>query len=161
MAATSFTADLREDEGIALPWPGDKCHVLKRIVDFSEAANHLQSDEAMALFNIPAFVCVKEVGFRLITAEAEIATSCYLGAFTVTAAGVATEIDEDGFAADVVFNGTVGYITPDVDAAYMVGGSGKQGYKSTVDWVIAFTNKDSGECHEAKVEFYAICVDLR
>lgn len=161
MTATTITVNLISNDGIALPWPGDKCFVMKRIVDFSVVANYLAQNQAMALFNLPAFVCAKEVGFRLITADADIATSSYLGVVTIASTGVITEVDEDGFAADVVFNGTVGYIAPDVDAAYMPNGSGGCGYKGLVDSLIIFTNKDTDTVNGAKVEFYAICIDLR
>lgn len=145
-----------------LSWPPGKCFVLKRTVDFTVAANQLVQNGIMALFEIPAHVKVREVGMRVITADADLATSGYFGAYTrVAATSTITVVDEDGFAVTGQVMNATGYVAMDVDAAYNPQGTTARGYVSTSPWYVTFTNKDTDTINEAVVEFFAICEDLR
>ena len=155
-----FTVN-KTDNLPVLSWPPGKTFVLKRTVDFSVAANQLVQNGIMALFEIPAYIKVREVGMRVITADADLATSGYLGAYSrVAATSTITAIDADGFGVTGEVMNATGYVAMDVDAAYNPQGTGANGYVATSPWYVTFTNIDTDTINEAEVEFFAICEDL-
>ena len=158
----AFTVDLTEDEGVAMPFDGlNKHFVVKKVVDFSEAANHLTNAQIMALMNIPAGVLVREVILKVTTSADSDTTTFEVGAYTKAA----VEIDGHGFIyAKNPYQATVpAYVRdPDVDthAIYAIA-DGTAGYVSGSDWVLTCANSDAQELDNGVIEFMVVCIDLR
>lgn len=152
-----FTVN-KTDNRAMLSWPRGKTFVLKRRVDFSE--DNLAQNGIMALFMIPAYVKVREVFMRVITADSDWNTSGLLGAYSRSGTTISA-IDADGFAVTGQTGTTTGYKAMDVDAVYNPAGTGANGYVATSEWYVTFTNLDADTINEAVVDFIAICEDLR
>lgn len=158
----AFTVDLTGDVGVALPWDGlNKHFVLKKTVDFSEAANHLANAEIMALMPIPAGVLVREVIAKITTSADSDTTTFEVGSFTT--AEVA--IQEHGFLyAQNPYQATVpAYVRDtavDTHAVYALT-DGTAGYVGASDWILGFTNTDAQELDNGVIEFMVVCIDLR
>lgn len=131
----------------------DKLYVLQKYVDFTDTDNALANAETMGIFDIPAGVLVREVGMWVITADADI-SDVDMGSYSTAGVAVgattfvgSATIASTGWKRDVLgqtysFDGTAGYI-------------------SASDWSIGFSNNDAQTINEAKIMFFAICIDLR
>jgi hypothetical protein len=158
----AFTVDLTGDVGVAMPFDGSNKHfVVKKVVDFSEAANHLTQNQIMGLLTIPGGVLVREVIAKITTSADSDTTT-----FEVGACGTdESEIDIHGFIyAKNQYQATVpAYVRdPDVNthAIYALA-DGTAGHVQAADWVLTFKNTDSEEMDNGVIEFMVICIDLR
>lgn len=151
----AFTVDLTEGEGTVMPVDGVVKHfVLKREVDFTVTANQLVNTGTMALFDIPAYVLVREVFIVVKTADADV-TTVDVGSYSTAGVAVAAT----GFMDDATL-ATTG-IKRDVAGGTYAITDGTAGYVAAADWAIGLYNADADTINEAVVEFYAECVDLR
>lgn len=158
----TFTIDPLTDDGYAPSWDGsNRFGILKKQIDFSETANNLVQNGIVPIFKIPAHVRVTRVQMYVDTADTDIATSGYLGAYSRNETTLAiTEIDADGFGVTGQVMSSTGYVAQDVDAVYNGQGSAP-GYVSTSAWYVTFTNIDTDTINEAVVTFIAEYVDYR
>jgi hypothetical protein len=133
--------------GICKPAVGlDKFYVMHNYIDFTVTANQLANGETGAIFDIPANTMVLYVLARVATADAQIADT------DLGIEGATT----DGFL-DAMNITTTGWKT-DVDEAYSIAAAAP--FVSTSNSVVLFTNSGGATLNEAKLHFYAICVDL-
>ena len=154
-----FTVSKVANDNYALAWPGNKLTVLTKTVDFSVAANALAgSGGVMGIFKIPAKVKVIQFGMRVITADTDV-TTVDLGIYTEDPTTLAiTEVDLDGLGVSMTIAST-GYVAMDVDAAMNPQGSAA-GYIVAADSVLSIYNADTDAINGAKIEFFAILVDV-
>jgi len=152
----AFKVNLCTNQRPALPWDGRNKHfVMKKRVDFTQAANQLATDEIMALFDVPAGVLVEEVLMNVVTADADI-DAVDIGSFTVAEAAISADGFHDGtsIAATGLKRDLAGETYSKQDQA--------AGYMGTSDWIIGFTSKTAAQTlNGAVIDFYAVCVDLR
>jgi hypothetical protein len=113
----------------------------------------------MGIFKVPADCFVLKFGMKVITVDADIATSGYLGVYTETAAGVIAEVDADGYAVTGQTMDNLGYVAGDVDAAFNAGGADPF-HPLAANSVLTFTNIDTDTVNAAVVDFYAVLVDV-
>jgi hypothetical protein len=124
-----------------------KFFVLHNYVDFSVAANYLIQAATMDIFDIPANTLVLYCLIKVATADTDIET------LDVGISGGT----EDGFYNDLDI-GSTGWMAPDLAEGYSIAAAAP--YISTSAQVIRITNADAGTLNEAKLHFYALCVDL-
>ncbi len=148
----AFKVDV--SDSAALPFDGkDKHFILKKRIDFTEAANQLAQNEIMAVFEIPADVLVEEVMLDVITADADV-SDVDVGSFTTAGVGVAA----DGFL-DGVDISTTG-LKRDLAGETYSKQDGTAGYRAASAWMVGLTNKDADAVNGAVIDVYAVCQDL-
>lgn len=130
-----------------------KSFIMKRTVDFTVAANALAQTKVMGLFKVPAYVLVREVIMVVKTADAQV-SDVDIGSYSTAAVAV----DADGFHNGSTLASTG--IIRDLSAAYNLL-AGTAGYVSATNWTIGFLNNDADTINDAKIDFFADCVDLR
>ena len=151
----AFKVNLCTNESPALPWDGRNKHfVMKKRVDFTQAANQLAQNEIMALFDVPAGVLVEEVLMNVVTADADV-SDVDIGSFTTAEAAISADGFMDG--ADISSTG----LKRDLAGETYSRQDQAAGYMGTSDWIVGFTNKDADTLNGAVIDFYAVCVDLR
>jgi hypothetical protein len=133
--------------------------VMRRRVDFSVTANNLAQNKIVSIFKVPADCVVLKFGMKVVTVDADIATSGTLGVYTETAAGVITEVDADGYSVTGQIMSVLGYVATDLDAALAMGGADSL-HPMAANSVLTFTNIDSDTINAAVVDFFAIVLDV-
>ncbi len=128
--------------------PTDGVHkhfVMKNTVDFSESGKSLAQNESAGIFDVPAGVMVERVVMNVKTAQADISD---------------VDVGIDGGTADGFIDGadisTTGFKT-DIDEGY----TPTAGFLSDSNAIIAVKNMDAQTLNAAKIDFLAVCVDLR
>lgn len=139
------TVDKTQATGIPASGMG-KSFVMHNYIDFTVAANQLIQNATVAVFDVPAHILVEKVMMRIVTGDADIET------LRVGIEGGTT----DGFIANTDI-ANPGWVLCPLAGAYPAAG----GFISTSDAVIFATNIDTATLNEAKIHFYAMCVDLR
>lgn len=151
----AFTVDLTSAEGTTVPVDGiNKCFVMRRTVDFTKTANQLAQTATMALFDIPAYILVREVYMVVTTADADV-SDVDIGTFST--AGVA--VSADGFIDGATIASTG--IKRDVAGETYSINDGTAGYVAAAAWSVGLTNNDADTINGAVITFCAECVDLR
>jgi hypothetical protein len=120
--------------------------VLHNYVDFTVTANQLATTETGAIFDIPANTLVLYVTMRVTTGDADIET------VDIGIEGGTT----DGFVNDADIAAAGWFF--DVNEGYSIAAAAP--FISTSNAVVIVTNADAATLNEAKIHFYALCVDL-
>lgn len=151
----AFTVDLTDGEGACMPVDGGLKHfVLRRTVDFSDAANSLIATATMGLFDIPAYVSVREV-FAIVTDADAGVTDIDIGSYST--AGVVNDVD--GFM-DGGDPSSTGILRDTAGETYSIA-NGTVGYQAAAAWTIGLINNGAGTLDDAIITFCAECIDLR
>lgn len=150
----AISIDLTTKEDGAVPVDGiNKHYLMKKTVDFTLAANQLATTLIMALFEVAPKQLIEEVFMVVDTIDADI-TTVDLGVATLAD----VTISENGFMEDLSL--AVAGLIRDLAGETYSPQDGTVGYYTAAGCKIILTNQDAQTINEAKVTFFAKCLDL-